>query len=200
MGKTAEDVVKEFMQYAKVRLSGTSLKNSLKLASILLAMEDDAKRSAVSVRNIEIKAKSMEKEKSLSHQTLYNDPILKEMLQWATAERKPKSDPRLKSDEYYKEKIRQQKRQIDNLVKKVQTVDHILNELNDAKINERRNYILLQRALDVLKVHGLTGFFNEAVSPDELAICYSDEFRQRIAEVKIDGGLVQELEVEIDEQ
>lgn len=200
MGKTAEDVVKEFMQYAKVRLSGTSLKNSLKLASILLAMEDDAKRSAVSVRNIEIKAKSMEKEKSLSHQTLYNDPILKEMLQWATAERKPKSDPRLKSDEYYKEKIRQQKRQIDNLVKKVQTVDHILNELNDAKQNERRNYILLQRALDLLKVHGLTGHFNKAVSPDDLAVCYSDEFRQRIAEVNTNVGLVQELDVEIDEQ
>ncbi len=200
MGKTAEEVVKDFMSDTKVRLAGASLKNCLKLAHIIVAMEEDAKLSVISVRNIEHKAKSMEKDKSLSHGTLYNDPCLKEMLHWATAERKPKSDSRAKSDDYYREKSRQLKRQVDTLVKKAQTVDHILNELNDAKINERRNYILLQRALDVLKVHGLTGFFNEAVSPDELAICYSDEFRQRIAEVKIDGGLVQELEVEIDEQ
>ena len=200
MGKTAEDVVKAFMQDTKVHhLTGASLKNCLKLAHILLAMEEDAKLSVISVRNIEHKAKSMEKEKSLSHGTLYNDPYLKEMLHWATAEQKPKSNTRTKSDEDYEKEIRTLKRQRSTLIKKVQTVDCLLNELSDAKRNERRNFILLQRALDVLKEHGLTGFFNETVSPNELAVCYSDELRQRIAEAKMSEG-IQELEIEIDEQ
>lgn len=173
MGKSAVDIVNYFLADSGLSLEGTSLKNCLDFAEIILKMEDDVKHAQPSVSNCLAYAENkVDKERRISHGTFYNDVNLNAMLNWYVSGKKEgksvADNPRVVKK--LEETIRKQKKQIEGLIVSQQSFDSISADYHRAQMNALRNRILFRRAMAVLKSLGKDSEIDLNVSPSELGI------------------------------
>ena len=202
MGKTEQDIVNLFVVETGKKPSGTSLKNCLDFAAVILTMEKDADKASPSTRHCLDYASRAQTGKTISHQTFYNDKILNEMLNWYLGRSKKRKIPAKKADEVtvLQNIIKKKDKQIKNLVRDAQVMDSLLCELKAAKDKEIENYILLQRALDLLSKKGLDHYLDMRVSQDEIGAYYNNSMSSLLRDYGSAEQLEQSIEVEIDEQ
>lgn len=191
------------MEETGLHPEGASYRFCLDFASILIMMEDEAKKASISVRHCLNYAESKAEEgHTISHATFYNDEILNAMLHWATD--KAKSGKVLgdnpKSVKKLEEQVQKLKHQMQSLVKKAQQVDYLIIDLQEAKESEMRNWILLNRAFNLLQVNGLLPQLNQVVSDEEImSNIHSSHLYYAETEV-ISSSLEQDSRSNIDEQ
>ena len=203
MGKTAQDLVKAFIEETGVLPKGSNLRKCMDFAAVILNMQEDAKNATLSVRHCqEYAEKRAEEGHRITHQTLYNNAYLKAMMNWAIAgEKKGKTLVRKSSEvKALEEQIKRQKKRIKGLVLKTQEVDTLINELRSSKLNEIKYSIQLNRILDFLKIRGLDKLVPLAVSEEEILARFPTHLHERIDDTESGNVLVQVTEHNIDEQ
>lgn len=205
MGKTAQDIVNAFIDETGARPKGRDLSMCLNFAAVILQMDEDAKNATPSVRHYQDYAENRaDEDHRISHQTFYNNEILKSMMNWALAGKKKGKDltGKSKSNEVkvLTDQVRRLKKQVKSLVSQRQEVDPLINELKFAKINEIKSSILLNRILDFLRMRGLDGLIPLTVSDDEIMAQCPTHLFESVTDIESDNDLVQVLEQNVDEQ
>ena len=173
MGKSATEIVRNYMSETGVELSGTSLKNCLKFAEAILEREEDEKMLRPSLRNCQRYSEDrVAPQFRISHATFQNDKNLHAMAEWFVKKLKEGKDVKENPDDVkgLKEKIRAQKAQINGLTAGQQNFDDISARYHKAQLQSIINRILFQRAMNVLKALGHDADVNQIVTAAEIGV------------------------------
>lgn len=203
MGRTAQDIVKAFIEETGMRPTGADLRKCMDFAAVLLKMQEDAKKATLTVRHCqEYAEKRAEEGRRITHQTFYNNEFLKAMMDWAIAGDKKGKDLARKPNEVkaLEEKVQRQKNKIKGLVLRMQDVDTLINELRSSKMNEIKYSIQLNRILDYLRMHGLDRLIPLTVSNEEILARFPAHLFDSVTFVESGEHLVQDSEHDVDEQ
>lgn len=171
MGNRELDLVKQFSEETGLCPQGTSLKNCMDFAIVIMTMEKDSKMSRPTVRNCQRYAEGkVSQSHKISHGTFYNDKFLNAMMNWyiekRNAGKEVNDDP--KTVKNLTEKVRKRDKQIKALLATQQSFDSVSAALGKAAANAVRNNILFKRAMSLLKNLGKDFEIDMFVSPEEV--------------------------------
>lgn len=203
MGKTAQDLVKAFIEATGLHPKGGDLRKCMDFATVILKMQEDAKNATLSVRHCqEYAEKRAEEGHRITHQTLYNNDYLKAMMDWAITGGKKGKDLARKPSEVkvLEDQVKRLKKQVKGLVSQRLEVDTLINELRSSKMNEITYSIQLNRILDFLRIRGLDRLIPLTVSRDEILAKYPTHLLEIITDKETGEILVQDSEQNVDEQ
>ena len=171
MAKNPHEIVKLFEAETGIKLSGRELEHGILLASTLLRMKEDQEKATVTTSHCLYYMENAPAGQTVSHGTVYNNPNLKAMLDWAVSKTKEAHQKKDKKPDSNKdEEIRKYKRQIQGLIESRQEVDNTICENRALKAHNAKLMILHDRMMHILIKHGLDGELN-----NEIQYCQIEE-------------------------
>ncbi len=203
MGKSATEIVENFMKETGRDLMGSSQKNCLKFAEAILKMEEDEKLLRPSLRNCQRYSENkVSSDSRISHATFQNDKNLHAMAEWYIEKKKVgrKTNENPDHVKSLEDSVRRMKKQIKGLTAGQQNFDSISARYHKVQLSAIKNRILFQRAMEVLKSLGHDNEVNMVVDASEIGIM-SPELASYLP-IDPDTGeiLVQQSDENIDEQ
>lgn len=169
MASKSQEIVRQFVRESGCRLTGKTLEYSLRIAEAILRMEEDRKRASMNVRHLLAYVESAEA--SVSHGTIYNDMVLKRMVDWACqrfgeggeAQAGESASPTVEK------KLKAAEKKLKVLAEKALQVDSFMNDYEELRARNARNEILLHRAEELLRSVDMIGMLDITVTNQEVA-------------------------------